>query len=92
MLLILLDNAIKFSPAGGLVEVALNEVPGTITLSVRDQGPGIVAEDLPYIFERFYKQRSETNKDGTDLGLAIAKQIADRHSADLKAVNRPDAG
>lgn len=92
MILILLDNAIKFSPEGGLVEVALNEVSGTIALSVRDQGTGIAAEDLPYIFERFYKQRSETNKDGTGLGLAIAKQIADRHSADLEAVNRPDEG
>ncbi|NLV36368.1 MAG: HAMP domain-containing protein [Clostridiaceae bacterium] len=92
ILLILLDNAIKFSPVGGLVEVVLAKAQDKITLSIRDQGPGIMAEDLPYIFERFYKQRSETNKDGTGLGLAIAKQIADRHSADLKAANSPDAG
>jgi signal transduction histidine kinase len=92
ILLILLDNAIKFSPAGGVVEVVLTEAPDKITLSVRDQGPGIAAEDLPYIFERFYKQRSETNKNGTGLGLAIAKQIADRHSAVLKAINRSGAG
>lgn len=92
ILLILLDNAIKFSPAGGSVEVVLIEAQDKITLSVRDQGPGIVAEDLPYIFERFYKQRSESNKNGTGLGLAIAKQIADRHSAVLKAINRTNAG
>ena len=92
ILLILLDNAIKFSPVGAVVEVLLNEAEDGITLSVRDQGPGIVEEDLPYIFERFYKERSEANKNGTGLGLAIAKQIADRHSAVLKAINRSDAG
>lgn len=92
ILLILLDNAIKFSPAGGVVEVVLTKVLDKTTLTVRDQGPGITAEDLPYIFERFYKQRSEMNKKGTGLGLAIAKHIADRHNAVLKATNRSDAG
>ncbi len=92
MLLILLDNAVKFSPAGGALDIELTEELNQITLSVRDQGPGIVAEDLPYIFDRFYKQRSEANKNGTGLGLAIAKQIADRHNAVLKAINRSDGG
>jgi signal transduction histidine kinase len=57
---------------------------------VRDHGPGIAEEDLPYIFEQFYKQRSEANKSGTGLGLAIAKQTARRHGAGLKAVNRDE--
>ncbi len=92
MLLIILDNAVKFSPSGGFVDVDLTETLGKYTLSVRDQGPGIPEEDLPYIFERFYKQRSEANKSGTGLGLAIAKQIADRHSAELKATNRSEGG
>lgn len=92
MLLILLDNATKFSPVGGAVDVTLSNVPDKTTLSIRDQGPGIAAEDLPHIFERFYKQRSEANKNGTGLGLAIAKQIADRHDAVLKATNRSDGG
>lgn len=92
MLLILLDNAVKFSPAGGALDIELTEELNQITLSVRDQGPGIAAEDLPYIFDRFYKQRSEANKNGTGLGLAIAKQIADRHNAVLKAINRSDRG
>lgn len=79
MLMIILDNAIKFSPAESPVEVSLhgNE------LSIRDHGCGISEEELPHIFERFYKSRSEQNKTGTGLGLAIAKQIADRHDIQL---------
>lgn len=92
MLLILLDNAVKFSPNGGTVEVSLSVKQNVITLSVRDEGPGIAPEDLPHIFERFYKQRSEENKKGTGLGLAIAKQIADRHNAIIEVDNRPDGG
>lgn len=90
MLLILLDNAVKFSPAGGVVQVTLLAGRSKITMSVCDEGPGIAPEDLPYIFERFYKQRSEDNKGGTGLGLAIAKQIADRHRAAIEAKNRKD--
>lgn len=92
MLLILLDNAVKFSPAGGTVDVNLSAGENAIALSVRDKGPGIASEDLPHIFERFYKQRSEENKNGTGLGLAIAKQISDRHNAALEARNRQDGG
>lgn len=92
MLLILLDNAVKFSPSNAAVDVELAETPGIITLSIRDQGPGIAAEDLPHIFERFYKQRSESNKTGTGLGLAIAKQIALRHNSVIEAKNSKNTG
>ncbi len=92
LLLVLLDNAVKFSPEGGTVELALAAGRDAINLSVCDEGPGIAPEDIPYIFERFYKQRSEENKGGTGLGLAIAKQIADRHGAVLDARNRPEGG
>ncbi|WMJ84828.1 sensor histidine kinase [Oscillospiraceae bacterium LTW-04] len=92
LVLILLDNAVKFSPENGAVEVVLSSVDNKVVLSVCDQGPGIAAQDLPYIFERFYKQRSEQNKNGTGLGLAIAKQIADRHHAVMEATNRPNRG
>lgn len=76
MLFIILDNAIKFSPQNGTIEVILTEHE----LSIKDNGKGIEPEHLPYIFDRFYKSRSEQNKTGTGLGLAIAKQIADRHN------------
>ncbi|MEA5136164.1 MAG: HAMP domain-containing sensor histidine kinase [Candidatus Fimivivens sp.] len=92
LILILLDNAVKFSPESGVVEVNLSSSQSEVTLSVCDEGPGIEEKDLPYIFERFYKQRSEQNKSGTGLGLAIAKQIAERHNAIIKAKNRPSHG
>lgn len=92
LVLILLDNAVKFSPESGTVEVVLSSSQSEITLSVCDEGPGIEDKDLPYIFERFYKQRSEQNKSDTGLGLAIAKQIAERHHAIIQAKNRPNHG
>ena len=75
MLLIILDNGVKFSPANGTVTVSIKG--GEI--EIIDRGKGIEAQDLPYIFDRFYKVKSEENTNGTGLGLAIAKQIADRH-------------
>lgn len=81
MIMIVLDNAIKFSPKNGTVDIILEND----SLYIKDNGIGISSEDLPYIFERFYKSRSEENKIGTGLGLAIAKKIADRHNIKLKA-------
>jgi|LSQX01.3.fsa_nt_gb signal transduction histidine kinase len=75
MLMIVIDNAIKFSPENSNIEI---EMKNRI-LTIKDYGVGIPQEELPNIFERFYKSRSEQNKTGTGLGLAIAKQIADRH-------------
>jgi len=80
MLIIVLDNAIKFSPEGGTVNVTLSDSEDFIAINIRDEGCGISPDDMPYIFDRFYKDRSEENKTGTGLGLAIAKQIADRHN------------
>lgn len=76
MFLIILDNAIKFSPNNSFIDVSLFN--GKVT--VKDSGIGISDSDLPYIFERFYKSKNEGNKNGTGLGLAIAIQIAERHS------------
>lgn len=86
MLMIFLDNAIKFSPLGGTVEVVLQ---GN-TLKIIDHGCGIPENDLPHVFERFYKTRVETNKSGTGLGLAIAKEIAERHEIKVSMISEPD--
>ena len=77
----LLDNAAKWSPPGGDVEVAVND--GTIT--VRDHGPGIDPEDLPYIFDRFYRARSARGLPGSGLGLAIVRQVAQAHGGTVVA-------
>jgi two-component system phosphate regulon sensor histidine kinase PhoR len=77
----LLDNAVKYSPGGSEVLVALKEEERTVLISVADNGPGIPAKDLPRIFERFYrvdKTRSR-NLGGTGLGLAIVKHITLAH-------------
>ena len=79
MFIIILDNAIKFSSEGKLIYIDISKNNDLINITVQDKGCGISSNDLPHIFERFYKQRSEQNKTGTGLGLAIAKQIADRH-------------
>ena len=88
MFLTILDNAVKFSPENGVVNVSLQDR----TVTVSDQGPGIAPEDLPYLFDRFYKVRSEDNQSGSGLGLAIAKQIADRHGITITVMNRESAG
>ena len=75
MLLVFLDNAVKFSPEGSKVELKL---AGRL-LTITDQGCGIAKKDLPYVFDRFYKSRVEKNKSGSGLGMAIAREIAERH-------------
>lgn len=89
-----LDNAVKYSPAGGKVEVGLSLGAGWIELSVADSGPGIPEADLERIFERFYqtdKARSGAGR-GFGLGLAIAREIITLHGGEIRAYNRPAEG
>lgn len=74
---ILLDNAIKFTPVDGFVHVYMTYTARTVTITVRDSGPGIAPEDAPHVFERFYKCDKAHNEKGCGLGLAIAKEISD---------------
>jgi two-component system, OmpR family, sensor histidine kinase MprB len=75
----LLDNAAKWSPPGGEVEVAVRD--GEVR--VRDHGPGIADEDLPFVFDRFYRARSARGMPGSGLGLAIVRQVAEAHGGDV---------
>jgi two-component system sensor histidine kinase MprB len=77
----LLDNAAKWSPEGGVVEVRVAD--GEVT--VRDHGPGIDDEDLPHVFDRFYRAPSARGMPGSGLGLAIVRQVAEAHGGDVTA-------
>jgi two-component system, OmpR family, sensor histidine kinase MprB len=77
----LLDNAAKWSPPGSTVEVEVSD--GSV--AVRDHGPGIADEDLPYIFNRFYRARSARGMPGSGLGLAIVRQVAEAHGGEVRA-------
>jgi signal transduction histidine kinase len=92
MLIIVLDNAVKFSSAGSSVRLDLHGADGGIKVSVRDDGRGIEQDDLAHVFERFHKQHSEDNKDGIGLGLAIAKHIADRHGISIEITSKIGVG
>ncbi|QNS08374.1 sensor histidine kinase [Streptomyces xanthii] len=81
----LLDNAAKFSPPGRPVEITLTSAPDELVLTVRDHGPGISDEDLPYVFDRFYRARTARALPGSGLGLAMVRQIAHAHDAELTA-------
>ncbi|MFD7560322.1 sensor histidine kinase [Streptomyces sp. NPDC059533] len=88
----LLDNAAKFSPGGTPVEVDLAHDSGVPEVTVRDHGPGIAAEDLPYVFDRFYRAGAARALPGSGLGLAMARQIARAHGAELVAEAAPGGG
>lgn len=94
MLVILLDNALKFTQAGGTVCLTVRPAPSGAELVVADSGCGIPEEDLPFIWERFYKvdkahSRSEA---GTGLGLAIAREIIDLHKAAVTVTSQLGKG
>jgi signal transduction histidine kinase len=75
----LLTNAVKYSPEGGLVSVGVQVDDTTVTVSVRDQGLGIPAEDLPHVFERFYRVEGTRRLEGSGLGLYICNEIVSAH-------------
>ncbi len=84
----LLDNARKWSPAEGVVEVELSAG----TLSVRDHGPGFHDEDLPFVFDRFHRASDARSKPGSGLGLAIVRETAEAHGGFVEAANAPGGG
>jgi two-component system, OmpR family, sensor histidine kinase MprB len=84
----LLDNAAKWSPPGGKVEIAVRD--GEVT--VRDHGPGIDEEDLPYVFDRFYRAPAARGMPGSGLGLAIVRQVAESHGGTVTAERAEGGG
>ncbi|KPC67021.1 sensor histidine kinase [Streptomyces chattanoogensis] len=88
----LLDNAAKFSPPGGPVDAELTVKSGELHLTVRDHGPGIAPADLPHVFDRFYRAEAARALPGSGLGLAMARQIARAHGAELTAERAAGGG
>ncbi|MFT8394756.1 sensor histidine kinase [Propionibacterium sp.] len=84
----LLDNAVKFSPENGTVHVRLDD--GTLTVS--DEGPGIAEDDLPHIFDRFFRSNKARNTPGTGLGLSIVAHTVQAHGGQISAGNMPGGG
>jgi two-component system, OmpR family, sensor histidine kinase MprB len=84
----LLDNAAKWSPPGGTVDVALSDGE----LVVRDHGPGIDGDDLPHVFDRFYRAPAARAVPGSGLGLAIVRQVVDEHGGTVSAENAQGGG
>ena len=85
---ILLENAVKYSPAGSTVELTSRSSGRNGYLSIIDQGKGIAVTDLPHIFERFYRadnSRSQSGTQGYGLGLSIAHKIVDMHKGAIHA-------
>lgn len=94
LLIILLDNAIKYTREDGTISVALRETDDGPELTIVDDGVGIPAEDLPHIFERLYRADPARSRDpgGTGLGLSIARWIVEQHNAAIDVESEPGVG
>jgi signal transduction histidine kinase len=95
LLVIILDNAIKYSPEKSTVRLVIVHNDGKVTLSITDEGGGIDAKDMPHIFDRFYrvdKARTKNNISGYGLGLSIAKHIVDLHHGTISLKSTPQKG
>ncbi len=93
LMLIFIDNALKFTPPNGSVIVSTATDKEGIIVSVRDSGPGIQPEAIPHIFERFYQaDPSHNGNNGAGLGLSIAQMIAVAHGSSIRVESAPDAG
>ncbi|MGB4863699.1 MAG: HAMP domain-containing sensor histidine kinase [Tepidiformaceae bacterium] len=91
----LLDNAFRHTPTGGGVKVACRDLqPGTLQVTVADTGPGIPPNDLPHMFERFYRgeNHNESSRKGYGLGLAISREIVRAHGGEIWATSEPGSG
>jgi two-component system, OmpR family, sensor histidine kinase MprB len=88
----LLDNAAKFSPPGAPVTLRLSGRLSGVELTVQDQGPGIAPDDLPHVFDRFYRSPSARGVPGSGLGLAIVRQVAEDHGGTVRAESAPGHG
>lgn len=88
----LVDNAIKYSPRNTEVRVGLVYKDEHVVVAVQDEGPGIDPDDMPFIFEKYYRGGGAVSHEGTGIGLAAVRRIVEAHDALVTATNRPDGG
>jgi two-component system, OmpR family, sensor kinase len=89
---ILLDNAVKYTPEGGRVTIRIAEADGNVGVEVADTGIGIPEDQIPHIFERFYRADEARSTEGLGLGLSIARQIAEDHNGSIGVRSKPRVG
>lgn len=87
-----LDNALKYSPAGSPVDIKARQVGSEVQIEIADRGTGIPAQDLSHVFNKFYRVQRPENVIGTGLGLFISKGIIEAHGGHITAANRPGGG
>ena len=85
----LVANALRYAPPGGMIRLGCRLEPTWVVLEVQDNGPGISSEDLPHVFDRFYKAR---DSGGMGLGLSIAKQLVEAHGGEISVLSQPGEG
>jgi signal transduction histidine kinase len=85
----LIANALRYTPSGGSITVRYKQAEGKAYLEVKDSGPGIPPEELPHVFERFYKS---ADSGGMGLGLAIARHLVEAHAGTISVESPPGQG
>jgi signal transduction histidine kinase len=90
----LIGNSLRYIPDGSKIWLMLEETPGEVRLFVNDNGPGVAEDELPYLFDRFWRKEKSRARSGggTGLGLAIAKQLVEAQNGTIEACNRPQGG
>lgn len=88
----LVKNALKQMPDGGQLRIVAEASPLTIQIRLSDTGKGLKTEEIPFIFERFYRSSISPKENAVGIGLSLAKTILDQNGADLTAINQPGTG
>ena len=88
----LLGNAVRHTPPGGLVAATVSAEPACVRVDVRDTGEGITAAEVPHLFERFFRGRSQNGHAGAGLGLALVKELTEAMGGSVEANSTPGEG